>query len=58
MIKSWVQPAGKYPKYFHTSVSCLAILREPGDLGEVYQDERAPAGVALCPDCELEMGSA
>ena len=57
MTKRWVRPDGKYPRYYHTSRLCIAHLHGKG-FGEVFAGEDAPAGVALCPDCEREMGSA
>ncbi len=57
MTKRWVRPDGKYPRYYHTSRLCIAHLHGKG-FGEVFSGEDAPAGVALCPDCEREMGSA
>ncbi len=54
MIKRWVQPNGKYPKYYHTTPLCIAHLHGKG-FGEVFSGEIVPAGVVMCPDCELAM---
>ncbi len=49
-MKTWMQPGGKLPRYFHTTDGCIAQLVET-----TYSGKVAPAGVALCPDCEQEM---
>ena len=49
-MKTWTRPDGKWPKFFHTTLHCTDQL-----VGEKYSAPSAPAGVALCPDCEAEM---
>ncbi len=49
-MKTWTRPSNKLPKYFHTTDGCIERLA-----GETYSGRAAPAGMALCPDCEHEM---